>query len=493
MPKILCVDDEQMIRETIADYLEDSGYNCITADNGGEGLRLFFDQSPDVVLVDLHMPDIGGIDILKEINENNSEVPVIVISGAGKMEYVIEALRFGAWDYLMKPLKDMGILEHAIEKGLERSKLIKENRMYRENLENLVRERTLDLEKSQTEYKDLFSSMMNAFSVNEIILDEKGEPYDYRILKINPAFERVTGFKQEELIGKTLREVNTHVDETLIHTYGDLALNGGFLEFTYKMPQLNVYLRIYAFSPAKGIFATLFDDVTEKKLAEQRLKNSLNEKEILLKEVHHRVKNNLQIISAILGLEEIRSENEQTSFILGNCKARVDTMALIHKQLYEYQHLSKINLSQFTDQLLMALSARFNQNGRKINAIKSVGSLFLNIDQAIPLGLIANELISNIFLHAYPDTKQGDFKIEIKEVDDFILFKIEDFGSSNLNTIDLENPQTLGLQFVKALISQLDADFKTDTSKGFKIEIKFKITDWAEQRIDFNQNKEKVR
>lgn len=133
--KLLIIDDDTFVRQGIVAYLEDSGYEVKSAANGPEGLALCKTFQPEIVLSDLMMPNMGGMEVLNKIAEIAPETPVIVISGVGVMNDVVSALRLGAIDYLTKPIADMAVLEHAIKKGLSHRDLISENRRYREELE----------------------------------------------------------------------------------------------------------------------------------------------------------------------------------------------------------------------------------------------------------------------------------------------------------------------------------------------------------------------
>ena len=138
--KILIIDDEPAVRESIAAYLEDAGFDVVEADDGVSGIECFKNQSPEIVLCDLRMPSADGLHVLEAITGLNPEVPVIVISGAGVMSDVVEALRLGATDYFIKPILNMEVLEHSINNALEKSLLRKQNRRYRDELEATVKE-----------------------------------------------------------------------------------------------------------------------------------------------------------------------------------------------------------------------------------------------------------------------------------------------------------------------------------------------------------------
>ena len=139
-PTVLTIDDEPLVRESVAAFLEDSGFNVIEAENGQEGLDLYHEYHPDVILCDLYMPIMGGLEFLTTIRNIDEEIPFIIVSGAGVVHDAVEALRLGAWDFIIKPITDMGALEHAIDRSLERHRLLNENKLYREELEITNRE-----------------------------------------------------------------------------------------------------------------------------------------------------------------------------------------------------------------------------------------------------------------------------------------------------------------------------------------------------------------
>lgn len=145
-PRILVIDDDETVRKTIVRMLGKSGYRVISASNGQEGLELFSTERPDLVITDLRMPGMDGLEVLERMSETTAAIPVIVVSGQGTITDAVEALRRGAVDYLIKPIEEIAILTHSVVNALERARLIEENRRYRENLEEEVKERTCQLE-----------------------------------------------------------------------------------------------------------------------------------------------------------------------------------------------------------------------------------------------------------------------------------------------------------------------------------------------------------
>lgn len=133
---ILAIDDDQAVRESLSNYLEDFGYKVLHGQDGEDGLAVFREQAPDIVLTDLRMPRMDGLQVLEAIRKESPETPVMVISGVGDIRDVVEALRRGAWDYLVKPIQDMNILVHSVERCLERARLQRQNREYQASLED---------------------------------------------------------------------------------------------------------------------------------------------------------------------------------------------------------------------------------------------------------------------------------------------------------------------------------------------------------------------
>lgn len=147
--RILTIEDESSIRDGIVAYLEDSGFTMLEASDGPVGLEIFRREHPDVVLCDLRLPGMDGLDILSIITAESPETPVIVVSGVSLLNFAVQALKRGAWDYVTKPIQDMAVLESAVRRVIEHADLLRQNREYREHLETLNRELTQTLKQLQ--------------------------------------------------------------------------------------------------------------------------------------------------------------------------------------------------------------------------------------------------------------------------------------------------------------------------------------------------------
>ncbi len=172
MYTILVIDDEPSIRKSYSNFLEDYNYSTLEASNGHEGMVLLKEKKPDLVLVDLHMPDIDGLDILAWATEHAPNTPTIVCSGTGVIRDVIEALRLGAWDYILKPVQDFSVLLHAVNKAIERARLIRENKLYNLHLESEVEKRTKQVEQANINLLQLNNRLRQIVETTKTITSE---------------------------------------------------------------------------------------------------------------------------------------------------------------------------------------------------------------------------------------------------------------------------------------------------------------------------------
>jgi DNA-binding NtrC family response regulator len=143
--KVLIIEDERPVCESFALFLEDLDYTVFQAADGVEGLELFQQHQPDIVITDLRMPRMNGHEVLERLAKEHPELPLIVASGTGNIADTVDALHLGAWDYILKPVSDLSMLEHAVTNALDRARLLKESQAYQDRLENEVQRRTLEL------------------------------------------------------------------------------------------------------------------------------------------------------------------------------------------------------------------------------------------------------------------------------------------------------------------------------------------------------------
>ena len=215
-------------------------------------------------------------------------------------------------------------------------------------------------------------------------------------------------------------------------------------------------------------------EVEERLRAEEQLRTSLGEKEILLKEIHHRVKNNLQIIYSLLSLQFEHVQDEQVLDMLRDSKHRVRSMALIHEKLYRSQDLAKIDFGEYVNALTTDLLNSYTLSFSALNLKTRVDGVHLSVDTAVPCGLIVNELVTNCLKYAFPDAQEGEINIELQKNrgDEFTLI-VGDNGIGLPKEFDFRNTDSLGLQLVNSLAAQLDGAVELDRTNGTTFTITF--------------------
>ena len=207
---------------------------------------------------------------------------------------------------------------------------------------------------------------------------------------------------------------------------------------------------------ARPLYITMAVDVTERMRAEEKLKESLAEKEVLLKEVHHRVKNNMQVISSLMNLQAQYTNKRELQELFKESQARVRSMALIHEMLYRSHHLSNINLAEYTENLISDIIRTYCMTPGSITVTSNVNKITLGLETAIPCGLIIHELISNSLKHAFPGARKGTIKLDIVQEDDGQYRMLISDDGIGFSEAQLKNSTgSLGLSLVNILTRQL--------------------------------------
>ncbi len=220
---------------------------------------------------------------------------------------------------------------------------------------------------------------------------------------------------------------------------------------------------------------SLEKEVAEHKRTEEALQVSLREKEALLQEVHHRVKNNMQVVSSLLNLQVRHTTDEECRAILREGQSRIRSMSLVHEQLYQSQDLSNVDLAGYIRKLVTNLFILYRPDATNIRMETELEELRLDINSAIPFGLILNELLSNALRHAFPGDRPGLIRIRLRRrPTGAVELRIEDDGVGLPEGLDYRRAESLGLQIVNLLVGQLDAALEVDGTKGTAVTLIFK-------------------
>lgn len=272
---------------------------------------------------------------------------------------------------------------------------------------------------------------------------------------------------------------------TVLKTNYQKAFQGNATNFEIEVMDKNekkIYLEvflnpIYNNNKNIGEVSGIAHDVTDKKIAQQKIEQSLQEKEVLLKEVHHRVKNNMQVVSSILNLQSSYVNDEYALTLLKESQNRIKTMAYIHESLYQNKSFTSVNFSEYIQTLVKNIIQSYSVNEQKVILVLNLQKTILNLDTSIPAGLIVNELVTNAIKHAFPAQKTGAITINLRTENNIVFLEIKDNGKGFDNIVDFKNSPSLGLQLVNTLIDQIDGhlEFETDTETGTRILITFKM------------------
>jgi hypothetical protein len=207
------------------------------------------------------------------------------------------------------------------------------------------------------------------------------------------------------------------------------------------------------------------------------MKASLKEKEVLLKEIHHRVKNNLQVISSLLDLSSMRTTDQETIDLCKEIRARIHTMALIHTLLYRSGRIDRVDMGSYLKELVDYLSQTFGTKAALVTPIIEPSEVYLSMTEAVPCALVLNEVISNAFRHAFKEGQKGTIKISLKgSPKDRILIRVKDDGIGMPEEIDLEKANSLGLRLVRTIVrEQLMGEIRLNRDHGTEIFVEFSV------------------
>lgn len=299
-----------------------------------------------------------------------------------------------------------------------------------------------------------------------------------RFIRINQRYCDIVGYTRSEMLKQNFSAI-THPDDIQISLDNTKALTDGTVrEFALEKRYLRkdgstvwVMLNVSAMwepGATPDFNITVVEDITERKRTQEALQASLKDKEALLKEVHHRVKNNLQIITSLLRLEGGRSQQVETKAVLMDMKARIHSMALLHESLYRSGTLASINLGHYLKQLATQALRTLGTEPGAVQLHLALGDLQVGMDQATPCGLLVNELISNCLKHGFPAGRKGRVSVELKSAGDGTrwILRVSDTGVGLPADFATRQTASLGMQLVSDLARQINGTLQVESGSG---------------------------
>ena len=356
--------------------------------------------------------------------------------------------------------------------------IIAELLLYLYYVKNKEIKRRRKIEEALKDSEEMFRKLTEYLKTAVYTFDLKG-----KFIYVNPATQEITGYSEDELLSMKFFEL-VHPDfKEIVEARGQTsAISEDVMDhYEYKIIRKDGLERWIDTSNSvinlqeKTIILGTALDITERKQTEGKIMSSLEEKEVMLKEIHHRVKNNMQVISSLLKLQSSHITDEKSLSLFKNSQNRVKSMALVHEKLYNSKDLAKIDFYDYVKKLTTHLMISYGVNTNLIKIIIDVKNVYFNINTAIPCGLIINEIISNSLKYAFPDGRKGKISLLIKKnkTENYIAI-ISDDGIGFPKDIDFKNTDSMGLQLVNSLTDQLHGTIEMENNKGTTYKIRFK-------------------
>jgi PAS domain S-box-containing protein len=470
---ILAVDDKPANLLALERVLAGIPVRIIKATSGEEALAASLRHRFALAILDVQMPGMDGYELAEILlaDPATSRTPVIFVTAAYSDEnHVFKGYTAGAVDYIVKPYNPSMLLAKV--------RVFLELAQHRQDLEVQVVDRTSELKASEGRFDDLFNLAPQALLMND---------RTSRVVRGNRAAISVFGYQSDALEGRAVVDLLPafveHAPAGTIDPDRIAAVNSApgaeWIAVRRDGTQLHTEVRLarVMLNGHEHVMASV-TDVSARIAALEVIQRSLREKETLLKEIHHRVKNNLQIVSSLLRLQCEQCQEPEVRAPLQESIGRVRSMAMVHEQLYGHESLEEIDLGEYAQSLGSMLRGA---HGPRARLSVQAEPLAVSIDVATPLGLILNELITNAFKHglvrAEGDTRprrtgdECDVLVEVRSMGGRVHLAVSDSGPGVAPLSHAQASNSLGMQLVRSLSRQLRADLRFDTEGGLRVSV----------------------
>jgi polar amino acid transport system substrate-binding protein len=483
-PHVLIVEDDTAHATFILRVFKEQSdrFRVTVADSLNAAYEAIRNDKPQLVITDMLLPDGDGTTLLKygEI----SGIPIIIMTSFGDERRAVEAIKNGAFDYIVKSVSTFKELPHTVDRVLHEWEL----------LWNFFDNSPIAIwEEDFSGVKQLIDGARSSGVTDWVAYFEPHERMaafasKIKIRDINSATLKLLGYIEKADVLNSLSTVfseegiPTLRQEFIALATGRSCFEGETVHHDARGEKVYVYFKLgimpgYEDTWSRVLISTV--DMSERVKAEQALMRSLAEKEILLQEVHHRVKNNLQVISSLINLQ--LSENDKSSVMtrsLIDMEARVRSMSLVHEILYQSEDFSSVELASYISSLCDHLLEAYAVDQKRVKILVSANGIFLPLEKAVPCGLLINELVVNALKHAFPDGRSGTIKISMGNTgrDAFSLTVSDDgIGATRMELEEGKN-KSIGVRLVKSLSEQLGGQCQTEsTNSGVTTSVVFTI------------------
>lgn len=328
--------------------------------------------------------------------------------------------------------------------------------------------------KAEQKYEILFNEMLDGFALHEVIFDSSGIPADYRFLNINPAFERMTGLKANEIVGRTVLDIMPDTERYWIETYGKVAVTGEPVFFENYSAAIGKYFKVTAFRPAVGQFVCIFSDITDRKKAEDEAAKQLAEKEILLREVHHRVKNNIANVEAFLSLQAGSTSDSEVKKALFDAVGRVQSIRVLYDKLLLTNEYTDTAIKNYIESLITSLVAVYDLNNNII--VKTdISDFVISSKKGLSVGIIINELLTNVFKYAFIGRDNGIVSVSVDKIQNKVTLAVKDNGVGIAERRNENKSPGFGFTIVKMIVEQLGGSYNIVNDNGTESIVQFEV------------------
>lgn len=476
--RILIVGNKPPDVQLLGELLSGNGYSITSSDHQELDITPLINDPPDCIILDINLPSDSGIKLCSMIKKtsNLADIPVIFVGDSNESDNITKALNAGGVDYITKPFRSDEVLVR-IKNHVALSRM-------KRRLEEIVDERTSELKDINHQLQDSieeYKVILKALQDNETLLltIALNIPNSYLAIiekDCTIGFAAGKEFKKNgidpwRLIGLNVGEV--FMDKAdLVRKHFEVSFAGS--ESTFELYFNNQYLYFKTVPLADSErrvqrILTVAENITERKEAELHIKESLHEKETLLREIHHRVKNNMQLVSSLLTLQSGYSDNFELEGIFRTLQSRIFSMSLVHEKLYHYKQFSKINFREYIKELIAEIRKSFcdEESGENVEFDLNLDNEYLSIERAIPCGLILNELVMNSFKHAFADNRGSVVTVNfLKNVNGGFTLAVRDNGSGLPEGFDIKESDSMGMVLLRELTNQIHGSLTVNNVNG---------------------------
>jgi len=328
------------------------------------------------------------------------------------------------------------------------------------------------LRKSEELFRKLFLKAPGAM----VMIDTKN-----RVQKVNKSFEELFGYDEKELLNEDIDEIIVgEEDDQIVPRMPDEGFEKDkfytdIVRYTKKGEKLNLLLGaipVYLDDDPIAGFG-IYVDITEQKKYQEQLKQSVKEKQVLLEEIHHRVKNNLAIISGMLQLQAFEADNEEIRNALNDGQLRIQSIGIVHELLYQSENFVDISFEEYISKLIDTIKNTLPFNHQHIDVKVDTGDVLMDINQAIPTAILINELVTNAYKHAFDDDQPGTIEILLREYDQEISIMVRDDGKGLPEDFLVEDHASIGMNLIETLTNQLEGELSYTSDKGTEFKVVF--------------------